>query len=649
MQLIDKEFYQEKLESKQSYTVKTATPRGKIYDAKGTLLVDNQMREVVSFTRDNFITAEEIKELAWKLSDFVTYTETSVTEREKKDYFLADTKTYQKVVASLPDDKKYDKFGNNLEEAKIYQAAIKAVSDKDIAYTEEELKVVYIFSQMNAVPTFGTVSLTTEPISSKQMEHISSTKALKGISIRSDWERKAIQTALSPIIGQISTEKTGLPKEDAEEYLAKGYALNDRVGTSFLEKSYEENLRGQSLIKEITVDRKGSIISEIDTQQGAVGQNIKLTVDLEFQKGVEEILKSHFNAEKIKGNVNYSEGVYAVALNPSTGAVLSLAGLSHNLESGAIEADILGSLTKSFTPGSVVKGATIAAAYQNGIISGNQVLTDQPIQLAGSNAISSWFNREGQFGITASQALEYSSNAYMVQLAIKLMGQEYQPGMILANKGTKEAMTKLRDVYAQFGMGVLTGLDIPGESSGFIPKDYDVAGLLTESFGQYDTYTTLQLAQYVATIANGGQRIAPHLVDGIYKTDADGNLGELVRSIEPKVLNQIPISESDMGIIQQGFYDVVYGGSAYATGRTIGQGASVLIAGKTGTAESSVKSDDGKIINTTNMNVIAYAPAYNPQIAVAVVLPHETDFLAKTSQHITRDIINLYHSMYPME
>lgn len=648
MQLVEKSFYQEKLGSENRYTVKSSMPRGRIFDAKGKLLVDNHIKEVVSFTRNNLVTAEEIKSLAWKLSEFVKFTETKVTDREKRDYYLAEQKNYEQVVEMMPDEKKYDKFGNHLEEAVIYANAVAAVSEKAIDYAEDELKVVYIFSQMNGTPTFGTSSLTTENLSPEQIARIITSKELSGISIRSDWDRKEVKSPLSSIIGKVSTEKTGLPQEDVEEYLAKGYALNDRVGTSFLEKSYEEFLQGQPKIKEVTVDRTGEIVSDLETQEGEQGNNLKLTVDLEFQKGVEDILTNHFNSEKTKGNVDHSEGVYAVALNPNTGAVLSLAGLSHDTETGKLENDALGAITKSFTPGSVVKGATIAAAYQNGILQGNQVLNDQPIQLAGSNPITSWFNSSGVIPMTAQQALEYSSNSYMVQIAIRLMGQQYQSGMILSNTGTKDAMTKLRDVYAQFGMGVLTGLDIEGESSGFIPEDYDVSGVLTESFGQYDTYTALQLAQYVSTIANGGKRIAPHLVEGIYDTDAKGQLGNLVRAIEPKVLNTIPISEDDMGIIQQGFYDVVNNYSSYTTGRTMAQGASVTIAAKTGTAESFVKNKDGQTVNTTNMNVVAYAPANNPQIAVAVMLPHETDFLTRTSQHITRDIINLYNSMYPM-
>ncbi|WP_369351155.1 penicillin-binding protein PBP2B [Streptococcus hillyeri] len=647
MQLLDKEFYTKKLTATTSYTVKNSSPRGKIYDAQGTLLVDNDIKEVVSFTRSNFATAEEMKKIAWDLSALVSYTETNVTTREKKDYYLADSSNYQAVVASLDDSKKYDKFGNQLAESDIYANAIEAVTEEQINFSDEELKVAYIFSQMNATPTFGTTSLKTVDLTAEQIALISANKDLPGISVRSDWERQNIAKSLSPIIGKVSSEKAGLPAEEANEYLAKGYSLNDRVGTSYLEKSYEDVLKGTSQVRQITVDKKGKVIANQITQEGSKGKNIKLTIDLNFQEGVENILNQYFMAEKAEGNVELSEGAYAVALNPNTGAVLAMAGLSHDTTTGEVVKNALGTMTLVFTPGSVVKGATIALGYENGVIGGNQVLYDQAIQFAGSSPIKSWFTL-GSLPITATQALEYSSNTYMVQIAMKLMGQEYSPGMFLATNGLDTAMAKLRSTYADFGLGVATGLDVSGESTGYIPEKFDSASLLTESFGQFDNYTTMQLAQYAATVANGGNRIAPHLVQGVYDTDKSGNLGNMLEEKGANTLNTVKVSAEEMGIIQQGFYDVVNSPSGYATGKAIGVGAAVPISAKTGTAESYVTNNSGESIYTTNMNVIAYAPSEKPQIAVAVVLPHETNFSSKASHLMTRDIINLYNSLHPM-
>lgn len=648
MQLVDEKFYQAKLKETTTYTIKTSSPRGQIYDSKGVALVENEVKEVAAFTRDNSMSGDDIRKLAIKLSSMLTLTETDVTTREKKDYYLANPKNYQKIVDALPDKKKYDHFGNNLAESDIYANAVKAVPKSAIAYSEDELKIVALFSQMNATSTFNTVSLTTGDLTAEQIAVIATNKEdLPGITVKSDWERQDMNTSLSSIIGRVSSQKTGLPAEEADTYVKKGYSLNDRVGTSYLEKQYEEYLQGSRTVQKITVNKKGKVIKDKVTSEGTKGKNIKLTVDLEYQKGVEDILNKYFKSELEKGNTKYSEGVYAVALKPDTGAVLAMAGVSHDLDSGDLSSDALGTMTQVFTPGSVVKGATLTSGWANGVISGNQVLNDQPIQFAGSSPINSWFT-SGSLPISATQALEYSSNTYMVQIALKLMGQEYQSGMVLSTDNYKSAMEKLRATYAQYGLGVSTGLDLPGESEGYVPSSFEPGNVITESFGQFDNYTTMQLAQYVATIANNGKRVAPHLVEGIYDNNQDGGLGNLFKTIDTKVLNDVTIPAGDMDLIKEGFYNVANGSGTYTTGRPLANGSSVTISGKTGTAETSVKGDDGKSVDTSNLNVVAYAPSDNPKIAVAVVLPHETQLRGSITQDITREIINLYHKLYPM-
>ena len=93
------------------------------------------------------------------------------------------------------------------------------------------------------------------------------------------------------------------------------------------------------------------------------------------------------------------------------------------------------------------------------------------------------------FPITAVEALEYSSNAYMIQTALGMMGQTYQPDMTVKTDKLESAMGKLRSTFGEYGLGVSTGIDLPDESTGFIPKDYDLANYLNNAFGQFDNYT----------------------------------------------------------------------------------------------------------------------------------------------------------------
>ncbi|MDY4761965.1 penicillin-binding protein PBP2B [Streptococcus thoraltensis] len=644
MQLINGDFYLQKLKATTTYTVSTSTERGQIYDAKGKPLVKNTSKKVLTFTRSNTMTAEDLKDITQKLAEIVTFTETKVSERDKIDYYLASDINFDKVVDKLPHKQKYDKFNNSLSSTEIYANAVAAVPEEAIAFDEETLKKVAIFSQMNGTATFDTSRLIVEDLTEEQIKQVTDhASELLGVTVSDGWDREDSSSSLAPLLGRISSEKTGLPQEDAEEYLKKGYSMNDRVGTSYLEKQYESVLQGKHQSKTITVNKNGKVIDEQTTSEGSKGENLKLTIDSDFQAGVEDILRRYYQSEIGSGNAVYSDGIYAVAMNPKTGAILSMAGLSHDKGSGKTEEDVLGTINEVFTPGSVVKGATLTSGWQNGVLSGNEIMMDMPIVFAGdSTSIKSWFTN-GSMPISATQALEYSSNTYMVQLALRMMGQNYSYNMPLTEAGYKETMEKLRNTYAEYGMGTSTGIDLPNVTEGFVPKGFTVSNTLTESFGQFDNYNTLQLAQYAATVSNNGNRMSAHLVEGIYGDKPDGSLGDLTKSTDVKSLNKVNITPDQMGIIRQGFYDVVNSNSSLATGSDM-RGRNTVISGKTGTAETFTKDTRGQTVSTVNLNVVAYDQ--NNQIAVGVMYPNSSNYLSKAHQYIARDIIDLYVSSF---
>ena len=646
MQVLNKDFYETKLASASQTRVTTSSARGQIYDATGKPLVENTIKQVVSFTRTNKMTAAELKETAKKLLTYVNVSSPNLTDRQIADYYLADQEIYKKIVDALPRDKRLDSDGNLLSEATLYNNAVESVDVSQLNYTDDQKKEIYLFSQLNTVENFATGTIATDSLDDTQVALVASaSKDLPGISISTSWDRKVLDTSLSSIVGSVSSEKSGLPAEEVDAYLKKGYSLNDRVGTSYLEKQYEEVLQGKRSVKEVHLDKHGNMESVENVEEGSKGNNIKLTIDLAFQNGVDDLLKSYFNSELGNGGARYSEGVYAVALNPKTGAVLAMSGIKHDTESGKLSSDSLGTVTNVFVPGSVVKAATISSGWENGVLSGNQTLTDQPIVFQGSAPIYSWYKLAyGSFPITAVEALEYSSNTYMVQTALGIMGQTYQPNMFVGTSNLETAMGKLRATFGEYGLGAATGIDLPDESTGFVPKEYSFANYITNAFGQFDNYTPMQLAQYVATIANDGVRVAPRIVEGIYGNNDKGGLGDLIQQLQPTEMNKVNISDSDMSVLHQGFYQVAHGTSGLTTGRAFSNGALVSISGKTGTAESYVA--DGQ--QATNTNAVAYAPSDNPQIAVAVVFPHNTNLTNGVGPSIARDIINLYQKYHPM-
>ncbi|HEM6505709.1 TPA: penicillin-binding protein 2 [Streptococcus suis] len=648
MQIINHDFYSNKLSTASQKIISNGSIRGQIYDAQGKPLVENEIQQVVSFTRPNKMSAQEMKEVANKLLQWVNVSDVTITQRDKADYYLADEEVYRQVVEALPEDKKYDSDGNYLSESTIYSNAVDSIPAEALQYSEQDSKAIELFKQMNGATYFSTVNLVTDTLTAEQVAHIVANESqLPGISTTNNWQRNILPTSLSSVIGTVTSEQAGLPAEDAEYYLSKGYSPNDRVGTAYLEKQYEEVLQGQREKKEINLDRNGNVESIKTIQEGQQGNNIKLTIDLAFQDGVNAILKKYFESELSTGSALYSEGVYAVALNPSTGAVLAMSGYSHEKGSSTITEDALGTITSVFTPGSIVKGATISSGWENGIISGNQVLLDEPIYFAGSAPITSWW-AYGSFNIDATEALEYSSNVYMVKIALGLLGQTYSANMYLNDGDTlTNAMTKLRSTFAEYGLGASTGIDLPLESTGFLPEEYSTANFIMNAFGQFDNYTPMQMAQYVATVANNGKRISPHLVEGIYGNNPQGGLGDLIETVSGKEMNQVNISADEMALLRQGFYQLVNGGGRFNTGSAIGRGAAVTISAKTGTAETYTTTPSGEVVTAVNTNVVAYAPSDNPQIAVAVVLPNLTNENS-TTKAITTEIINLYNSLYPM-
>lgn len=244
-------------------------------------------------------------------------------------------------------------------------------------------------------------------------------------------------------------------------------------------------------------------------------------------------------------------------------------------------------------------------------------------------------------------ALEVSSNSYMMQVAMRMGGQNnYIPNGSL-DIDMNLVFSKLRSYYAQFGLGVPTGIDLPGESTG-LPGEQSNAGLALDfAYGQFDTYTTLQLNQYITTIANGGNRIAPHVVKEIRETDEDGKLGAIQTEIQPNILNRINVGNEEIKRVQTGMFNVVHGSHPNKTGRGSLAESPNNIAGKTGTAEAFYYGPQTQSNGTSvyNLTFVGYAPADNPEIAVTVVVP----FMPNDDNTVNKDtasaVFNAYFDM----
>ena len=651
LQIVNGDNIEKQLKASSVVEVNGSSPRGMIYDASGKPLVKNQANAAITFTRGNKMTAEDLLKTAQKLATLIDIPiDKNLTERDLKDFWLADPENLKKAQDQLSSKQKA------LGASEQYAATVDKVTDEDIAFNDDQLKVASIFKRMNSAQSLSTVYLKNSDVSDEELAIVAENMTeLPGVSTGTDWTRKIVEgSSLASLIGTVTTEEQGIPEENLDEYLAKGYARNDRVGRSYLEKQYEEVLQGSKSKSQITLDNSNNIESQKEIYAGSKGDNLVLTLDAKFQKEVDEILQDNFKSLMDSGAAEYSPGVYAVAINPKTGGILAMSGYQHEAESSKLQENAIGTFINAFVPGSVVKGGTLAAGWENGVLNGNEVLYDQPIRI-GSDVKASIFNPTGanNRNLSAEQALEVSSNSYMMQVALRLMGIEYQPGISIPTVDRQtEAYSKLRTAFASFGMGTKTGIDLPGEATGIsTPVDKldtvsDGGKILDLAFGQFDTYTTLQLAQYAATVANGGQRLQPHIVSGIYGNDETGGLGSLKSAVEPTVLNEVGLTTDQMKIIQNGFYDAVHGTDAWATATGLAS-AKMELSAKTGTAETPIVDENGKAINLVNLNIVAYGPSDDADIAVAVVLPQvKSSTTSHPNVKIVKEIMDAYYDLY---
>ncbi|MDM5144575.1 Penicillin-binding protein 2B [Lactococcus lactis] len=624
MQVLNSHFYAEKsISAGGDVQIIEGAPRGNIYDASGKALATTIPVQAVEFTRSQNATADEMYQVANNLATILSNNidVADLTTRDKKDYFLANSKNLEKIANSLSEKEKKDKHGNDLTGSQIYDVELSKVKDSDLNFTAEQTFAAKLFKEMNSTTTFNTTKIATGSITAEQQATIAEQEGdLPGITIGTSWDRSYAQNSLTPLMGTITSQKSGIPAEDLDAYLKKGYQRNDRVGTGLLEKGYESELQGTHNISKVKFDKNGDVSGTKTIQKGKRGDDLKLTINLDFQNGVNNIVKTQLDQLIAQGYGQYNRGAYAVVLNVKTGAVLALSGYQRDPNTGAITENTLGTFQSVFTPGSVVKMGTLTAAWNAGVISGNDTLTAQSIQFKDSNPINDWWGDASPMALTAVEALQYSSNTYMMQLAMRMLGAPYTgAGQYLNDSNRVKVYEQFRSAFASYGLGASTGFDIPGESTGYLPSAKSEAAsgvnVLYESFGQYDNYTPLQLAVYAATLGNNGTRLSPHIVQGIYEGGTDGQPGTLIKNITPKIMDKVNITPDNMDVLHQGMYAVVHGAGGLTTGKPM-SAAKVSISGKTGTSESTKVLADGSQVIVTANNAVAFAPSDNPEIAI---------------------------------
>lgn len=404
-------------------------------------------------------------------------------------------------------------------------------------------------------------------------------------------------------------------EEKGENYKARGYSYNDKVGKSGIEYWAEEYLRGTD--GEITyhIDADGNIVSSEITKTPIAGKTVMLTIDKKIQRTAQDSLASHIR--ELQANMGSVTAGSAVVMDINAGAVIASANyptydsatLSENYDK--LSTDPSRPLTDRafqgvYPIGSTIKPIVAIAAIENNLYNIGETITCVRQYDYFSDYKPKCMHRHGT--INLKTALSKSCNYFFFEL------------------GRRIGAVKLTDYFKQVGLGVKTGVEV-NDSGGIlvVPKTDGVGGdTLQISIGQLNAFTPLQVANYTATVANGGTHYEATLIDRIVSYD----LSTVYEDNEPVVKNKINVSKKTLDAVKEGMLSVTEDG----TGRAALGDYPIKVGGKTGTSQ---------VTNAADHSVfIAFAPFDKPEISISVVLEHGSS--GYTAGTIVRDILDAY-------
>lgn len=485
---------------------------------------------------------------------------------------------------------------------------------------------------------------------------------LPGVQIKETTTRQYTNGDLAPhvvgITGAISQEEyeeynskikesleaayPGLSESELEQlYYDSRYGYNDTVGKSGLELAMEKELRGENGKMEIIADSKGNVLQTNVLKEAKPGNTLVLTIDKDLQKATIQASKDFLETAKriyapeLGGK---ADKISTVAIDVKTGEVLALVNypgydLSEYYDKYTeLSQDPLRPLYNSATmgtymPGSIFKPVVGIGGFARGIIDQNRQIfcARKFTKFEDYQPSCLGYHRETNL----KKALMVSCNYFFYEV------------------GLEAGIDTIVDYAHQFGLGVETGIET-GEALGHVSSveyfeaarvdtgiKWTPGNVLQAAIGQLDnSFSPLQLAVYTATLANNGTRLRPHLVKSIESY----NFEETVEKIEPEIMQQVSAPQEAFDAVRAGMLaasrDLVSG-----TARAYFGTYPIDVASKTGTPQATGGDD--------NATFIAYAPANDPQIAVAVVV--EKGYSGQRGAPVARGVFDQFFSLNQKE
>lgn len=625
LQVREQGVYEEKLAAVTSKKQRYQTPRGEMYDREGKLVVKTASAHNIVYVPKDDITQDEQWKIAHQFVDQFELKDDKLNVSDMQDLYLF---LYRDENGNRDPMGRHLLKGNEAETLSdkevepLIRSRITEEMVNELA-SEEDKRAFVVYLAMNRAPASAT-KVIVEDASNTDVAYLMEHKEeFPNFDVDfSSWKREyPFKDTFRDVLGSVTSTKQGLPAEEREYYESLGYSITDRVGSSGLEKQYEALLSGTPKVNEVIYEKNGIRKLEESTT-GKKGYDLHLTIDMELQEKTDDILADVLKRYGGKSGREAFNQAFVILIEPNTGEILTMSG-ALKTEDDDIVKFASGNYLNNYQVGSVAKGATVYMALNEGVQTATSLENDEPMNIAGD--LKSSFNNYGP--VNAVTALEVSSNVYMWKSIIKIAGGNYVYGKSLniSPQAAEETLTLMRQYYSSFGLGTLTGLDVPNEALGIIGYIQNVGNLLDYSIGQFDTYSPIQLAQYVSAIANGGKKITPKLVN----TASEVNSEYVVYENKTEIQSIISGDTKHLETVRDGFRACITGNHCGVDLNTMDKG----IAAKTGTAQ--VKEyKDGKLHYYTNASEIGFAPYDKPEIAFVCTAPTSSSDTAALEANI---------------
>lgn len=619
--------------------------RGSIKDSSGTMLasVDAQYSIVLYKTKVN---NETLNTTILKLLNILSTNSDSYV-----DNFLIDVNPYRFKLEEEESQKKWKK-ANNIDEDATAEEAFNYFKNKyDITSdnVEDIRKILAIRYEISYKGYSSTKSIEiASNISRQSLEQIKERNAeFSGVEVVETPVRVyPLKTTASHILGRIgrieSSELEG--NEDI-------YNQNDIIGKSGIEYVFEKYLKGTDGVKQIDMNVDGTITDEYVSKEAVSGSDVILTIDSKLQAVTEQALADNINKIANHGfsqEDNPADAGAAVVLNVKTGEVIAMAsypdydpsafvnGIDTNTWNYYINGDTKPlenkAISAMYSPGSTYKMVTALAGLETGTITPKTKINDTGVFRKYNSSWKCW-NRHGHGYLNVSQAIEHSCNYFFYDL------------------GDRLGIDNLAKYSYYLGLGHKTGIELKGEIDGVLASNeiakqenrvWNPGETISAAIGQsYNTFTPLQMAKYVAMIANRGKNLDVTIVKSIINPDgSEVSRDEYESYVNEKLglqqenVEEMNFKEENIEAILEGMRGVTSesGGTAYSTFRNF----NIEVGGKTGSAQTGVQ---GK----TNAWFVGFAPFDDPEIAIVVFVRNGGH--GSYTAEVARDIIAQYFGM----